>query len=198
MCRTGMGDPATTLITQSSMGHTVTKSEGHDSWKRLTLLNVCVFILALGFGMKLAPAFHRQGPPPIERQSVTEWIALTFIIGCAIAGPLTLGAQRIPQGRQSALSMGEWLWMTPSASYSILIPLSRMFPSPLWLLAVLLIHSGNLACSAHVLIIEPLGRLHHPLLPHRTVPCVWTDRFGALLSGSVGAYFWADLLRTPL
>ena len=32
--RTGMGDPATTLITQSSIGRAVPKSKVHDSWKR--------------------------------------------------------------------------------------------------------------------------------------------------------------------
>jgi hypothetical protein len=186
------------LITQCSMGHAMTKTVGRDRWKRFTLLNVCLLILALGLGMKLAPAFHSQGPPPFKRQSDTEWTAIALIAGCAIAGPLTLGAQRIPYGRRTALSIGEWLWLTPSASYSILIPLSRMFPSPLWLLAVLLIQSGILVCSVHVLIIEPLGRLQCRLLPHRTVPCVWTDKFGAVVSGSVAVCFFAELILNPL
>ena len=76
----------------SNPGHAVTKSEDRHSWKRFTLLNVCVFILALGLGIKLAPAFHAEGPPPFKRQSVTEWIAIALIAGCAIAGPLTLEA----------------------------------------------------------------------------------------------------------
>jgi hypothetical protein len=162
------------------------------------LLDICIFILALGLGMKLSPTFHSQGPPPTPRQLVTEWMALALITGCAIVGPMILGAQWIIQGRQTALSMGEWLWLTPSVSYSILIPLSRMLPSPVWLLAALLIHSGSLACSVQVLIIEPLGRVRDPLMRHRTVPCVWTDRFGALSSGSAGAYFFADFILNPL
>jgi hypothetical protein len=92
------------------------------------------------------------------------------------------------------MSVGEWLWLTPSVSYLIVIPLSRMSPSPLWLVAILLVHCGNLACSVHLLIIEPVGRLRYPLLPRCPAPCLWTDKLGAIVSGSIGACFVADLL----
>jgi hypothetical protein len=171
-----------------------TKANCGNSWKRFTLLDVCAFILALGIGMKLAPSFHSQGSPPVLPQSTAEWAAMALITGSAIAGPLTLGAQWLIKGRRTSLSMGEWLWLTPSVCYSILIPLSQMSPSPTWLVPVLLVHCGNLACSVHLLIIEPVGRLRYSWSPRRAPPCLWSDKLGALVSGAIGVYVLADLL----
>ncbi len=170
-----------------------TKVNGGSAWKRFTLLDVCAFILALGVGMKLAPSFHNQGFPPFVPQSTAEWAAMALITGSAIAGPLTLGAQWLVKGRRASLSMGEWLWLTSSASYSIWIPLSDICPSPLWLLSMLLVLCGNLACAVHILIIEHVGRRPYPLLPRPPAPCLWTDKLGALVSGAIAACFLADL-----
>jgi hypothetical protein len=157
------------------------------AWQRFTLLHAIMLIAGLAIGMTLAPWFHSQGPPPVTRQAVSERVVLGFLIGSVTGAPLLFGAQYLIQGRRSGLSLGELIWLSPIFGYSIIIPLSHKVPTPAWLLLLLLLHSGNLAGSAKVL----LGGF---FFWRPRVPCFWTDLFGALVACLVALYFYADLI----
>jgi len=161
-------------------------TQGLSLWHRFTLLHSSVLVAGLAVGMAMAPSFHSQGPPPVIRQSIAEWTVLTLIIGLAVAGPLTIGVQVVLQGRRTQLSLGEWTWLSPGISYLIVIPLSQMYPSPIWLFTILPVHAVNLACSARIL----LGWLY---IRRPSAPCAWTNVLGALSSGSAALYFFSDL-----
>ena len=163
-----------------------TKSE---PWQRFTVLDV--MLLQAGYALALALVLS-----PARRLALTTFdagtvlvVLTTICLGGVFSGPIVLASHWLFRGRRTALSAGEWLWLSP---FGILIALglgiwalhwvAQVFPAPAEVRAVFFALLGlvmilvEIGCTLNALLVvvaRSVGDLTEP-------PCWWTDRFGTL------------------
>jgi hypothetical protein len=149
------------------------------SSSRFTLMDCAVLFAALALGMSFATYLARIDYPIRGVPPRVVWAATGILWSGAIAGPMILLAQYV-RGRRTVPSWGEWLWLTPSSLYLlVLASVSLARPNlPLLLASVAVQCLVSLAASWRLIAI--LTRL----IPG--VDCRWTDLLGCSVCTAFG------------
>lgn len=152
-----------------------------ESWQRLTLLDLFLLQAGIGFGFSLSCSFSLKQAGPAE-------LATAGIVwGLVLAGPIVLMVQWIVRKRSRALSIGEWLWLSPTALF-LLLCLSVEGP------IAASVHWGRYLflfwVFAQVMAMGvSLANLFSGLRGCRvTAPCLWTDQAGSGAAFLFGAW----------
>ncbi|NQT16989.1 MAG: hypothetical protein HQ582_29800 [Planctomycetes bacterium] len=151
------------------------------AWQRFTLLDLFLLQAGFGFGFSLACSLSPKDAPAAE-------LATTGIVwGFVFAGPLVMMIQRIVRKRSQALSLGEWLWLSPTALF-LLLCCSMEGPvaaSVHWsrYLFLFWVFAQVMAMGVSV------ANLFSGLRGYRgCVPCLWTDQAGSGAAFLFGAW----------
>ncbi|MHC4398122.1 MAG: hypothetical protein ACYTG0_00405 [Planctomycetota bacterium] len=162
-----------------------------EPWQRFTLLDMLLVQASFGLGFSLAFA------PGGEDLGRMERVIAGVVLGFVSSGPIVLLTHWAVRDRSRALSLGEWLWLSPTVLTSILwcslkMPAewypqvgSRLFV--VWILA-------QAACFGAAIATLASGARGY----RSTVPCYWTDRWGTWASLLFGAWAFATVLPAVL
>jgi hypothetical protein len=146
---------------------------------RFTLMDCAVLIAALALGMSFATYLARIDTPIRGVPPRVAWAVTAVLWSGAIAGPLILLAQCV-RGRRTVPSWGEWLWLTPSSLYLLVLASVSLggpgLPLILAWVAVQCLASFTASCR---LIASLAG-----LIPG--VACRWTDLLGCSVCTAFG------------
>jgi hypothetical protein len=176
------------------------RSERSEPWRRFTLLDLLLLPVAFGAvcSSVFVPYAGRVFALPLEK--ALGLCVLAVLAGCIAAGPLVLFVQLGVRGRRRALSLGEWLWLSPlalgligTAGKAIILGVYESCESPLGeamlgalVLAAVLLLSFLLLTEA-VCVLAGLAVFVAGVLGNRSdVPCEWTDQFGGATCFLVG------------
>jgi hypothetical protein len=86
------------------------------SWSRFTLMDGLILIAAFALGMSLETYLMTRDSIYLRFDPRVVWAMSSVLYSGVITGPLILAVQRL-RGRRSALSLGEWLWLSPLSFY---------------------------------------------------------------------------------
>jgi hypothetical protein len=152
-----------------------------ETWQRFTLLDLFLIQASFGFGFSLACSFSPKGSGPVE-------LATAGIVwGFVFAGPIVLMVQWIVRKRSRALSLGEWLWLSPTALFLLFFcsvegPVAA---SAQWGRYLFLSWVFAQVMSMGV----SVANLFSGLRGYRgTAPCLWTDQAGSGAAFLFGAW----------
>lgn len=159
-------------------------------WQRFTLLEALLLQAAFAAGFSVvATLVWSSGvqPRPIEMVLLT---VAGVVLGATLAGPIVLATHWLVRGRRESLSLGEWLWLAPSAVCTAMALLRLVFEillpgaaaEALWAPVAVLVLALFQGCPllsvglAFASDTERGGR----------ATCVWTDRSGIVLNVALG------------
>jgi hypothetical protein len=151
------------------------KEASTESWRRFTVMDGMLVIVAMALGMTLSPW-------------IAGWEVKRAIMGTLeggiVAGPLLLLGQWL-RGRRSALSAGEVLWLVPFAIQVVYVALVVALGTSeigneeifVWMIVSVVLVAVQAVSTLVALSVLVLG-----LSKRRSeVACRWTDRLGSFL-----------------
>lgn len=149
--------------------------EDRQPWQRFTILDLFLLQLGVALGFSFAVALR-----PLADEGWPFVVVVGAILGPLFCGPLVLFVQWFFRGRNEGLSSGEWLWLSPLLIHPSGLLLAAVFGPIGGLMAFLTVAvwiSAQVVCAAlaGIVILSVLAKTRP------AVPCVWTDRAGAMM-----------------